>query len=331
MHRDVMSGGSPPRAFSRPQSQGAKGGGDNTTTWHAYRDPATGREYFHDPSADVTTWTLPTTLPRDRAVASRGEAASQRREPQDRNPPAKHAYKRGGVGGMRSAALAVLCVLAFNTAFLYCVTRCLVSRSTAEAPPLRTEGGSVRTVDPTLESADSAKPEADESEGVSETGGPSSALVGHEELGEMNVDTEIEIDAVSARTVDEAAERTDGPEAGYARLVGEVVAAASEEGASGGPGLAAVDRGDGHPVPVDTALEGGQEGAAPDEGPHAHDDDSETRNERRRNDEHVWKPELAPDGCWFPFSYAFLWRCRDRERREEMRMPLAGAEDLLWI
>ena len=102
MHRDVISGGSPPRAFPRPspQSQGAKGGGE-TATWHAYRDPATGREYFHDPSADVTTWTLPTTLPRDRAVASRGEAASQRREPQDRNPPAKHAYKltRGAASG----------------------------------------------------------------------------------------------------------------------------------------------------------------------------------------------------------------------------------------
>ena len=92
MHRDVMSGGSPPRAFSRPQSQGAKGGGD--TTWHAYRDPATGREYFHDPSADVTTWTLPTTLPpSDRAYPSRGRPAAS-----GRNPP--HACKRGGGGGI---------------------------------------------------------------------------------------------------------------------------------------------------------------------------------------------------------------------------------------
>ena len=189
-----MSGGSPPRAFSRPQSQGAKGGGDNTTTWHAYRDPATGREYFHDPSADVTTWTLPTTLPRDRAVASRGEAASQRREPQDRNPPAKHAYKRGGVGGMRSAALAVLCVLAFNTAFLYCVTRYLVSRSAlsaAELALLRIESGSARKADQILESVKAEMIEA-ESEGASETGGPSNALVEHEELEiEMNIDIEI--------------------------------------------------------------------------------------------------------------------------------------------
>ena len=157
MHRDVMSGGSPPRAVPRPspQSQGAKGGGGDTTTWHAYRDPATGREYFHDPTADVTTWTLPTTLPRDRAVASRGKAASERREPQDRSPPAKQTYKRGGGRGMRSAALAVLCVLAFNTAFLYCVTRYLVSRSalsTAEVALLRTESGSARKADQILES-----------------------------------------------------------------------------------------------------------------------------------------------------------------------------------
>ena len=255
-------------------------------------------------------------MPRDRAVSIQGKAASQRREPQDRSPPAKHAYKRGGGGGMRSAALAVLCVLAFNTAFLYCVTRYLISRS-ASSTAEGTVGGSVMRVDLDL------RGERDESEGASETGGPSSALMGHEELGEINVDTEIEINVFS--------ERSDGPEAGDARLVGEVAATASEEVASGVPGHAAADRGDGHSVPVVTALEEGQKGAAPDEGPHARDDDSKTMIDQRGKDEHVWKPELAPDGCWFPFSYVLLQRCRDRERRKEMRMPLASAEDVLWI
>ena len=96
---------------------------------------------------------------------------------------------------MRSAAaLAVLCVLAFNTAFLYCVTRYLVSRSAlsaAELALLRIESGSARKADQILESVKAEMIEA-ESEGASETGGPSNALVEHEELEiEMNIDIEI--------------------------------------------------------------------------------------------------------------------------------------------
>ena len=149
----------------------------------------------------------------------------------------------------------------------------------------------------------------------------------------MNVHTEIEIDDVSERTASDAVDASGGPKAGDARLVGEVAATASEEGASsGGPGNAAVNQEGGQPGPAEeTALEKGRKCGAPDEGPYPHGDDSETRTEHRGNDDHVWKPEIAPDGCWIPFSYALIRRCRDQERRSEMRIPLARAKDVLWI
>ena len=67
--------------------------------------------------------------------------------------------------------------------------------------------------------------------------------------------------------------------------------------------------------------------ADPPEGARGDDD---TTPERGEAVEHVWKVDLAPDGCWVPFSYALLRRCRGRKRRV-MRLPLSGAEDVLWI
>ena len=88
------------------------------TTWYAFLDPNTGREYFHEPETGETTWVLPTTS--SNATTTREERVGMRMA----SPTTK-----GGTAAVTNekdtkrqrwstVAIAIATILVFNTLFL---------------------------------------------------------------------------------------------------------------------------------------------------------------------------------------------------------------------
>ena len=98
---------------------------DGTISWYAYQDPKSGREYFHEPVSNQTTWVLPTSrlcsadsIAQHRSTKKDGEKSAGQTKPMGatshHNP---HVWSAVG--------MAVVFVLVVNTLFLLLLVKVL--------------------------------------------------------------------------------------------------------------------------------------------------------------------------------------------------------------
>jgi len=96
----------------------------STTTWYAYKDSKTGREYFHEPKSGKTSWILPTSASIDiseknsESSSKFGTSKPNRNNQQQQQPTMKLMDKQS-----RSWAVGIITsVIIFNTIFLLVLT-----------------------------------------------------------------------------------------------------------------------------------------------------------------------------------------------------------------
>ncbi|KAL9191295.1 hypothetical protein ACHAXT_001001 [Thalassiosira profunda] len=96
------------------------------TKWFAFKDPKTGREYFHEPISGDTSWVLPTSAAKathlERTAGANGcRSAANRRVKTEKET---NGAKRQGEG-WSAVATAIVSILLFNTLFLLVLVRSL--------------------------------------------------------------------------------------------------------------------------------------------------------------------------------------------------------------
>jgi len=114
--------------------------GSGTTTWYAFEDPKTGREYFHEPISDKTSWVRPTSTSSNNATHIE-KAKSMSGLPQcrtvketegktmdDMDTTKSQRKQRRGWGA--AGVITVLSVLFFNTLFLLFLVKFLYENKT---------------------------------------------------------------------------------------------------------------------------------------------------------------------------------------------------------
>mmetsp|Transcript_8098 Transcript_8098/g.14188 ORF Transcript_8098/g.14188 Transcript_8098/m.14188 type:complete len:342 (+) Transcript_8098:84-1109(+) len=97
-----------------------------TTTWYAFKDPKTGREYFHEPNSEETSWVLPTSSSNatraDKATGSGGHGMMTGLAEKGGGNPAMNARtaksKRKRMERLSAVGMTVVSLLVFNTLFL---------------------------------------------------------------------------------------------------------------------------------------------------------------------------------------------------------------------
>lgn len=106
---------------SPPSPSMKRRGGNNkmkspnaTQTWYAYNDPKTGREYFHEPVSNETSWVLPTSSSKYGGARAGGRPGRSCKDPK----PVNADCGVGKRGKWSSAGVVVLSVLIGNTVFL---------------------------------------------------------------------------------------------------------------------------------------------------------------------------------------------------------------------
>mmetsp|Transcript_34884 Transcript_34884/g.74406 ORF Transcript_34884/g.74406 Transcript_34884/m.74406 type:complete len:327 (+) Transcript_34884:170-1150(+) len=103
-----------------------KARGSGTTTWYAFEDPTTGREFFHEPVSDKTTWVLPTSSNATR-IERAGSAlpGSMTKERDEKDAKSQHKQRHR----WSAAGITVVSLLVFNTLFLLVLVKILYENS----------------------------------------------------------------------------------------------------------------------------------------------------------------------------------------------------------
>ena len=101
-----------------------------TTTWYAFQDPKTGREYFHEPRSGDTSWVLPTssnTTTRSKIKIEKGASGSRPKAGGATTMDGKVTQSRRKRLG--SIGVTIVSILAFNTLFLLVLVKVLYDKS----------------------------------------------------------------------------------------------------------------------------------------------------------------------------------------------------------
>mmetsp|Transcript_37197 Transcript_37197/g.77918 ORF Transcript_37197/g.77918 Transcript_37197/m.77918 type:complete len:355 (-) Transcript_37197:1853-2917(-) len=112
--------------------------GSGTTTWYAFEDPKTGREYFHEPISDKTSWVRPTSssnatqIEKAKGMSGLPQCRTGKEtegKAMDEMDTTKSQRKQGRGWGT-AGIITLLSVLLFNTLFLLFLVKFLYENKT---------------------------------------------------------------------------------------------------------------------------------------------------------------------------------------------------------
>ena len=100
-------------------------GSTGTTTWYAFQDPKTGREYFHEPISGEVSWVLPTSS--SASTLRAGNRTSKGDSEGNNEKDIKSQRKL--IGGWSAIGVTIVSVFVFNTLFLLILVKVLYANS----------------------------------------------------------------------------------------------------------------------------------------------------------------------------------------------------------
>ena len=294
-----------------------------TTTWYAYQDPKSQREYFHNPESGETTWVLPTT----KTSSSNSNTNNSKRMGNVHQPTTikreRVSTKRDGMSGSRRTDtsqpsngwnaiwITIGTILVFNTLFLLVLVKVQYDNAKQivdQAIKLSSDEG-VQTdklhlpvdVDDALDSIE-ANTESD----VDDSTALSSITEDSNETQEDDGSNLDEVEANEQANADETEVFSDDRDNNEATK-GEDDEDAYQEEATITDNV------------VPTTLEGVQR-----------EDEHAKSTQTKKDYQLVESSSRSPINCWVPFSYIVIPKCR-RRAREGLLMPLADADQSIWI
>ena len=97
--------------------------GTTTTTWYAFQDTKSGREYFHELQSGCTSWVLPTSIDGSESImhqtlstSSKTKSKQKQVDTSSTSPPQEQS------GGWSAVGKTIAYILVFNTLFLFALT-----------------------------------------------------------------------------------------------------------------------------------------------------------------------------------------------------------------
>ena len=93
-----------------------------TTTWYAFQDPKSGREYFHNPQSGSTSWILPTSIDGSESIMHHTISTSSKTSKQNQVDTSSKSPRHEQSGGWITVGMTCAFILVFNTLFLFALT-----------------------------------------------------------------------------------------------------------------------------------------------------------------------------------------------------------------
>ena len=90
-----------------------------TTTWYAFQDPKSGREYFHEPQSGSTSWVLPNTFDGSESINSVMTSSKTSKQNQVDTSSTSPRHEQSG---WSTVGMTIAFILVFNTLFLFALT-----------------------------------------------------------------------------------------------------------------------------------------------------------------------------------------------------------------
>mmetsp|Transcript_34158 Transcript_34158/g.82593 ORF Transcript_34158/g.82593 Transcript_34158/m.82593 type:complete len:343 (+) Transcript_34158:100-1128(+) len=337
-----------------------------TTTWYAFQDPKTNREYFHEPVSGKTSWVLPTSnstqivraeknhhdstandskaLKSD-SVRSRHKAVAAPSQNKQKHHDAtansghkaidaRSRNKQKQSRGWGAVGITFVSILFFNTMFLLVLVKALYDNSNGPIQirdQIKDADRPIQThetkIKLKLSSDDAVGPAVQKEEKLSSEANPRSLS----EVAPISPSTRPNNETKRNHTVDSSC--MNNPEEPSASKYSSNDATEYEDMHHFEPRAANNEE----RTPDKLLRESGEESIRQSSGDIVKEernpgDQQEGREKRIGKQSHHFNLKLKDAAwiCWVPFSYILFEKCR-LQAREGLPMPLADVENSLWI